>query len=190
MEPVDSAPFALCATRFAVPAYFSPVPFGIRSRRSAIRAARQFEHPGETGIHPATGFHIARVRSIREPCAIERSLVPKRSPNDRPRPWLASPARSRDAPSARRRVNPHPPPMTEIFVTTVVIAVLGVPFILLWWKIADQWADEEHRRLGRAKPPEGPAPRVVRGFDAPTGTQRVASPERPAAESMEDRRAP
>ncbi|GIK18599.1 MAG: hypothetical protein DYG93_06355 [Leptolyngbya sp. PLA2] len=92
--------------------------------------------------------------------------------------------------------------MTEIIVTTVVVAVLGVPFILLWWKIADQWADEEHRRFGRTKPPEGPAPRVVRGFDAPAGTPTAvsttsvptaptpASPDRPVAEAMEDRRAP
>ncbi len=84
--------------------------------------------------------------------------------------------------------------MTEIIVTTVVIAVLGVPFILLWWKIADQWADEEHRRFGRTKPPEGPAPRVVRGFDSPTeapvGAPAVAPPDRPTAEPMEDRRAP
>ncbi len=84
--------------------------------------------------------------------------------------------------------------MTEIIVTTVVIAVLGVPFILLWWKIADQWADEEHKRFGRTKPPEGPAPRVVRGFDAPPGATTAAPttapPDRPTAEPMQDRRAP
>ncbi|MCW5775226.1 MAG: hypothetical protein KIS87_02095 [Phycisphaeraceae bacterium] len=90
--------------------------------------------------------------------------------------------------------------MTEIIVTTVVIAVLGVPFILLWWKIADQWADEEHKRFGRTKPPEGPAPRVVHGFNAPARREHTtattsastssALPDRPLAEPMEDRSAP
>ncbi|MCL4740781.1 MAG: hypothetical protein KJZ54_01105 [Phycisphaerales bacterium] len=80
--------------------------------------------------------------------------------------------------------------MTEIIVTTVVVAVLGVPFILLWWKIADQWADEEHKRFGRTKAPEGPAPRVVRGFDSPASADPAAPASSPVAEPMEDRRAP
>lgn len=80
--------------------------------------------------------------------------------------------------------------MTEIIVTTVVIAVLGVPFILLWWKIADQWADEENKRFGRVKPPDGPAPRVIRGFDSPAAADAAAPTRPPVAEPMEDRRAP
>jgi len=29
----------------------------------------------------------------------------------------------------------------------VAVVVIGVPFVLLWWKWADRWADSEHRRF-------------------------------------------
>ncbi|MCA9287132.1 MAG: hypothetical protein KDA05_01020 [Phycisphaerales bacterium] len=47
----------------------------------------------------------------------------------------------------------------------VLCVVIGVPGTLLWWKIADQWADAEHKRFpvkkGRAETPAGPEPTVV-----------------------------
>lgn len=37
--------------------------------------------------------------------------------------------------------------MIEFWILAVLIAVLGVPFTLWWWKIGDRWADEEHKRF-------------------------------------------
>ncbi|MCL4222009.1 MAG: hypothetical protein KJZ65_11650 [Phycisphaerales bacterium] len=48
------------------------------------------------------------------------------------------------------------------------LAVVGSLLTLLWWRVGDQWADEEHKRF-RAGPDDG-APgagaQVVRGFGA------------------------
>ncbi|MBS0190112.1 MAG: hypothetical protein U0573_01160 [Phycisphaerales bacterium] len=49
--------------------------------------------------------------------------------------------------------------MTEFWIITILIAVLGVPFTLWWWKLGDAWADAEHKRF---KPkPERPVEKVV-----------------------------
>ncbi len=37
--------------------------------------------------------------------------------------------------------------LTPIIVTVVVVLVGGVVFTLLWWRIADRWADAEHKRF-------------------------------------------
>lgn len=42
----------------------------------------------------------------------------------------------------------------------VVILVGALVFTLAWWKIADRWADSEHKRFGRGKSAE-PVERVV-----------------------------
>jgi hypothetical protein len=34
---------------------------------------------------------------------------------------------------------------------TVIFTVLGVPFTLWWWKLADRWADDEKKRF-KVKP--------------------------------------
>ncbi|MGD9789900.1 MAG: hypothetical protein AB7Q00_03450 [Phycisphaerales bacterium] len=36
---------------------------------------------------------------------------------------------------------------TSIVVIVGLILLLGVPFTLWWWKLADKWADAEHRRF-------------------------------------------
>ncbi len=36
------------------------------------------------------------------------------------------------------------------WIVVVVILVGAVVFTLGWWKIADRWADREHRRFGRS----------------------------------------
>ncbi len=36
---------------------------------------------------------------------------------------------------------------TSIIVIVALILLLGVPFTLWWWKLADKWADAEHRRF-------------------------------------------
>lgn len=51
--------------------------------------------------------------------------------------------------------------MLEGIFIAIGVIVLGVPFLLVWWKLADRWADEEHKRFRGARKPEGPAPTVV-----------------------------
>jgi hypothetical protein len=46
----------------------------------------------------------------------------------------------------------------------VLVLALGVPFVLVWWKVADGWAGEKHRRF-KERPREGPGPTVVRRED-------------------------
>ncbi len=53
--------------------------------------------------------------------------------------------------------------MTGAIIWAVVALVVGAPFVLVWWKIADQWADDEHKRF-KAKD-AGPAPTVVKRSD-------------------------
>lgn len=55
--------------------------------------------------------------------------------------------------------------MTEMWIVVGLCAVLGVPFTLWWWKIADRWADAEHKRFKPKPKPKGNAV-VVRGFGA------------------------
>lgn len=46
----------------------------------------------------------------------------------------------------------------------LVLAVFGMLLTLVWWRVGDQWADEEHKRLptrGR-NTSAGDAPRVIR----------------------------
>ncbi len=46
----------------------------------------------------------------------------------------------------------------------VLTLVAGSVFVLIWWRLADRWAEDEHKRF---KPREdaGPAPKVVRRSD-------------------------
>jgi 4-hydroxybenzoate polyprenyltransferase len=53
----------------------------------------------------------------------------------------------------------------------LVLSVIGIVFIgavvftLIWWRLADRWADDEHKRF---KSKGGPAERViVQGFKKP-----------------------
>ncbi len=40
------------------------------------------------------------------------------------------------------------------------VIVVGIPFMLIWWKIADTWADSEHKRF-KSREHKGPEPQVV-----------------------------
>jgi hypothetical protein len=53
--------------------------------------------------------------------------------------------------------------MTGAIIWGVVVLALGIPFVLVWWRIADRWADDEHKRF-RSKQ-EGAGPTVVRRAD-------------------------
>lgn len=41
----------------------------------------------------------------------------------------------------------------DLAIVLILIFVVGVPFTLWWWKMADRWADTEHKRFK----PRGPA---------------------------------
>ncbi|MBI1190132.1 MAG: hypothetical protein GC200_05550 [Tepidisphaera sp.] len=34
-----------------------------------------------------------------------------------------------------------------VWFIMALIVIFGIPFTLWWWKIADQWADAEHKRF-------------------------------------------
>lgn len=38
-------------------------------------------------------------------------------------------------------------PGTMMWILIGATLLLGVPFTLWWWKIADKWADAEHKRF-------------------------------------------
>ena len=49
---------------------------------------------------------------------------------------------------------PHPrtvPRMDVMIGVIVLCVVIGVPGTLIWWRIADRWADDEHKRF-KARP--------------------------------------
>lgn len=50
--------------------------------------------------------------------------------------------------------------MTELIIVLVLIFVIGIPFTLWWWKMADRWADAEHKRF-KPKADAEPVDRVV-----------------------------
>lgn len=45
-----------------------------------------------------------------------------------------------------------------MWVVGALVAIIGIPFTLWWWKIADKWADAEKRRF---KPKEDTRERIV-----------------------------
>jgi len=36
---------------------------------------------------------------------------------------------------------------TTIAAVMIVVVALTIPFLLLWWRAADRWADAEHKRF-------------------------------------------
>jgi hypothetical protein len=53
--------------------------------------------------------------------------------------------------------------MTGSIIWGVVALVGGSAFVLLWWRIADNWADEEHKRFKVRD--DGPEPTVIKRSD-------------------------
>lgn len=64
------------------------------------------------------------------------------------------------------------------WIVIVVILVGAVVFTLAWWKIADKWADQEHKRFGPSKP-GAPTDRVV--IRMPKPGEAPVPPEAPHA---------
>lgn len=50
------------------------------------------------------------------------------------------------------------------------IGLMTAFFTLVWWKVGDQWADEEYKKFGHGGgAPKGPPPKVISNFeDEPT----------------------
>ena len=47
------------------------------------------------------------------------------------------------------------------------IAMVTAVFTLIWWKVGDQWADEEYKKFGHGGgAPKGPPPTVITNFDS------------------------
>lgn len=60
-----------------------------------------------------------------------------------------------------------PDPMwTEIIIVSAVTLVLGFFGTLWWWKLADRWVSEEHKRFKtKPKSPEGSNVVVIKSED-------------------------
>jgi hypothetical protein len=72
-------------------------------------------------------------------------------------------------------------------IFALVLAVVGGVLTIVWWRVGDIWADEEHKRFrgGDDEPdPQHAGPMVVRGFDStndrPTGRPDDPDDNRPA----------
>lgn len=37
--------------------------------------------------------------------------------------------------------------MAAMWTVMALVVVIGIPFTLWWWKLADRWADSEHKRF-------------------------------------------
>ncbi|MDF1809254.1 MAG: hypothetical protein P1U42_06125 [Phycisphaerales bacterium] len=49
----------------------------------------------------------------------------------------------------------------------VLVAVLTGAITLIWWKVGDQWADDEYKKFGHGGGgPQGPTPTVISDFDS------------------------
>ncbi len=81
--------------------------------------------------------------------------------------------------------------MTGLVVLTIVIALITGVVTLIWWKVGDQWANEEYKKFGHGGGgPKGPPPTVISDFNAISGTQR-SDPEQDLGRPMDpDAKAP
>lgn len=62
--------------------------------------------------------------------------------------------------------------MAGLVILTVVIAVLTAIITLIWWKVGDQWADDEYKKFGHGGgAPKGPPPEVIKDFHTISGTE-------------------
>lgn len=48
--------------------------------------------------------------------------------------------------------------MDPLIILGVVIIIGAVPATLWWWRIADRWADSEHKRFKPKEEPSDPNP--------------------------------
>ena len=67
--------------------------------------------------------------------------------------------------------------MTGIVILTVIVALLTAVITMIWWKVGDQWADDEYKKFGHGGgAPKGPPPTVIKDFSASSGPGSHADP--------------
>ena len=55
------------------------------------------------------------------------------------------------------------------------VGLVTAVMTLVWWKVGDQWADEEYKKFGHGGGgPSGPAPKVISNFDDKDAPQVIA----------------
>lgn len=54
--------------------------------------------------------------------------------------------------------------MVGWLIFAACLAVVGSILTLLWWRVGDQWADEEHKRFHAGREDHDRGATVVRGF--------------------------
>lgn len=58
------------------------------------------------------------------------------------------------------------------------VGLVTAVMTLVWWKVGDQWADEEYKKFGHGGGgPSGPGPKVISNFDAKDAPQVIADPK-------------
>ncbi|MBX3322299.1 MAG: hypothetical protein KF757_04860 [Phycisphaeraceae bacterium] len=54
--------------------------------------------------------------------------------------------------------------MVPWIVLAIVLSVLGAILTIVWWRVGDQWADEEHRRFKSNHGPDNTTHTVIPNF--------------------------
>ncbi len=54
--------------------------------------------------------------------------------------------------------------MLPWIVLAIILAVLGAILTIAWWRVGDQWADEEHRRFKSSDGQDTSAHTVIPNF--------------------------
>lgn len=62
--------------------------------------------------------------------------------------------------------------MSGIVILTVIVAILTAIITMIWWKVGDQWANDEYKKFGHGGGgPKGPPPTVIKDFNPISGTE-------------------
>lgn len=72
----------------------------------------------------------------------------------------------------------------------LVLSILLVPLIILatlaWWRIGDNWADNEHKRFkDKQQDPDAPGPRVISSFNTAPHSDTHDAPNAPPHEDRD-----
>ena len=54
-------------------------------------------------------------------------------------------------------------------IFSVILAIIAAVLTIVWWRVGDIWADEEHKRFRGGDDeadPERTGPMIIRGFDS------------------------
>lgn len=81
--------------------------------------------------------------------------------------------------------------MTGLVILTVIIAVITAAVTLVWWKVGDQWADDEYKKFGHGGgAPKGPPPKVIKDFNPISGAEpsdpQADHEQQPAQQSAQE----